>query len=641
MSYESIIRSMLTMDSAQFKSEIQKAGQTSDSLKAKFGELKSYIAGAFTVSGIIAFGKTVLDTADKIANASERMKILPETFQTIEVVAKRSGVEMGAIEGAVSHLGRAGAEAAEGNKNLAAAFRTLGIDAKSFVGLSVDEKMGVIAKAMYDNRDSVAGTAAAYDLLGRGAGRLIGIMQTLGKDGIEKLKQGFIDMGLVLSNETIKQIDETGDSLEEIGKRFRNFGVDTAGFISRFAAAWGDVSVQVKRYEENNALVNASLEKHERKAREVAATQAEVEKKIKAQADLEAALVEYNNAKAALKGDVILPQEERALMIADKIDELEKEIRDSYESQYLSATERTKKETEILKLRKELKGIHEAMVKELIEEENKRLETQAKIEERILEAERLLAEMQSNNAFERMTQEQQLEVLKDRVAKAQKAVNDMVASGVVKTEKFVAAQIDLESATHELAKAQEAVTKESGNASDNASDAKDSTDGAKDGTTEWREELKNLNAQELGVLITNMNLLQQALQGIAAGGGFPKIELPDLSKFEIPEWMTKGNSVTLVNNFLDALRRLATAQIDTSNLEYLKNLDFKLPDTSKTDLDGLVDILKATEKAKFGAIDIKLNYPEGGIPVDATALKLDGIAESLAVIASMKGVIVA
>ncbi len=193
---------------------------------------------------------------------------------------------------------------------------------------------------------------------------------------------------------------------------------------------------------------------------------------------------------------------------------------------------------------------------------------------------------------------------------------------------------DLLDIQRDLASAENETVKASGAVTDNI---KKSTEE----TSNLRKEIGQMNTFEMGRLLLNMELLKNGLDKIAAQGGFPKIEIPDLSGLTLPDWMLKGNSVDKVRNFIDSLAALARglAAGKFEGLEKLKDMEINVPDTTKTDLKGLAALLEATKNAKFGELKIGLDYPDAGVPVDASNLKLDSIEESLAVLAGLKGII--
>lgn len=253
---------------------------------------------------------------------------------------------------------------------------------------------------------------------------------------------------------------------------------------------------------------------------------------------------------------------------------------------------------------------------------------------KVVDAEERYNERVEKLALGRMPLEDKIVALRAKQSELLALIGEAEEKGLGRTLETFDLKNKLLDVQQELSRAEGDTSKKSAEVTDNV---KQSTDQAE----KLRTEIGKMNVFEVGTLIKNMKLLQLGLQAISDSGGFPEINIPDLSGLELPDWMLKGNAVDKVRNFIDALAGLARglAGGKFEGLEKLKDLDFKLPDTTKVDLKGLAEILKATKDAKFGSLSLTVDYPDAGIPLDVSNLKLDSIEESLAVLAGMKGVI--
>ena len=159
-------------------------------------------AGAGAAAGVaavgtaaVAAGKELYDMAyaaaqagDAIDEASQRVGLDAETWQSLSYAAKMSGVEVSTLETAAKKLKSTGSD------------------------LNLDEAIEQVASI----KDPAERSAKAFELFGKSAAYQMGPMLEQGADAINDLKATARDCGMVMSEESVKASAEFNDSLDNL-----------------------------------------------------------------------------------------------------------------------------------------------------------------------------------------------------------------------------------------------------------------------------------------------------------------------------------------------------------------------------------------------------------------------------------------
>ncbi|HZR84762.1 MAG TPA: hypothetical protein VFD92_26945 [Candidatus Binatia bacterium] len=164
-----------------------------------------------------------VERADAINDMSQKLGVSVETLSSFELAAKTAGSSLDGLGQGFKFLSKNLADAAGGNKDLAATFTALGVDARA--GLS--DTSGVMLKladAFSHAEDSGAKTALALQLLGRSGNELVPFLNQ-GREEIARLVDLSDRLGATLSGDTTRAADAFNDNLAIMGTAIT--GVET------------------------------------------------------------------------------------------------------------------------------------------------------------------------------------------------------------------------------------------------------------------------------------------------------------------------------------------------------------------------------------------------------------------------------
>ena len=169
-------------------------------------------AGSAILAPLLAVFASTVDHLDELDEAASRLGTTPEVFDALSKSAKMAGVEAEMLESNVSRMQAVLADAAAGGKETAAAFESLGLNAKEIIDLPLDEQLAAIADGLAKIDNAAQKTAAARKIFGKGGAGLLPLLGG-GGDGVREAMSGFRDPAL---NEAAKNAGRLGDAFDKV-----------------------------------------------------------------------------------------------------------------------------------------------------------------------------------------------------------------------------------------------------------------------------------------------------------------------------------------------------------------------------------------------------------------------------------------
>jgi hypothetical protein len=219
---------ILTGDSSNFRSMID----SSTAIVGRFDGMLKKVGAALTVGSVVGFFKTVAEKAGALQDLSDRLGVGTDALQAFDHNVKQAG---GSSEQAVQawDKGRKALDnLAIGNEAATEQFARLGLSAKSFVGLNLEQSLELIAKGYKENAGEAGAYDAITDILGsKSAPALLVALTQLGEEGFGAMIKGAREAGVVIESETIAKIDTLGDTLDKQKTKLIAAGASVLGFV--------------------------------------------------------------------------------------------------------------------------------------------------------------------------------------------------------------------------------------------------------------------------------------------------------------------------------------------------------------------------------------------------------------------------
>lgn len=155
------------------------------------------------------------ESADEIDKLSERTGINREELQRWKYAAGQSGADIGKLEVGIKKLSESMVGAGEGSQKNIDAFGQLGISIDDLKNKSQEDIFAGVMKGLASMPEGAERNALGNSLLGKSYTELMPLLNA-GADGMQDLMNRADELGIVLSEESIKANVKFGDSLADV-----------------------------------------------------------------------------------------------------------------------------------------------------------------------------------------------------------------------------------------------------------------------------------------------------------------------------------------------------------------------------------------------------------------------------------------
>lgn len=172
----------------------------------------SIAAGITTILGPVAAINLFSNYGDNAAKAAKKLQVNVQQLQEMRHAAGLAGIEVQRFDDALNQLNKASAYAASGNQRFTVIFEKLGVNAKNFLSLGLNEKLITL-------RDSLAKlsqadqTFVAFKLFGDSAGQITSFLKDT---NFEEAAAEARLLGVVLGDEAAGKAELLNDTLSRL-----------------------------------------------------------------------------------------------------------------------------------------------------------------------------------------------------------------------------------------------------------------------------------------------------------------------------------------------------------------------------------------------------------------------------------------
>lgn len=246
----------IAADISGLKDGVDKAAKATQGLETAASRMGTALAGAFTVTALVSFGKVLLADADALVKMSDRTGATIEGLQRLQAAGDDAGNTIEQMTGAINKLQNALVSGSEPAIN---ALNKLGLSVEDIRAMKPDEAFIAISDAIRQIQDPAEQTRIAMELFGKSGAE---ILPTL-KRGFDDLKDSAVGM----SEETVSRLNEFG---ARIAKLTRTVKALAAEGLVRLVDAFDPMGAALERGAKES-------DKYEKKLREqVSAAQAAI-----------------------------------------------------------------------------------------------------------------------------------------------------------------------------------------------------------------------------------------------------------------------------------------------------------------------------------------------------------------------------
>lgn len=230
------------IDNAKADASIDKTTKKAEGSGSKMGSafktitngavaMGTAVVTAATTVGTAAYGMAMktADQADYIDKLSERTGINREELQRWKHAADQSGVSIDSFKNGIKKMSDVVDDANNGSNTARTSLERLGLSLDDLNKMSTEEQFNTITAALADMEAGAERNALGNDLLGKSYTEMLPMLNA-GSEGMKALKKEADDLGLVMSEKTVKAGVVLGDTIANV----KDAGT---GLLNRIGAA--------------------------------------------------------------------------------------------------------------------------------------------------------------------------------------------------------------------------------------------------------------------------------------------------------------------------------------------------------------------------------------------------------------------
>ena len=205
----------------------------------------------------IAAGKLFAGMGTEITDISRRTGASTDALQSLGYAAKRTGQDLGAIEGALTHVRDKITEAARGSEDAQLAFGRLGLSFLNLSRMRPEDQFRTIAERLNQIPNRAIRAALAAELLGSAD-----LLPTI--DGMKEMEARARRLGLVLSGDTVAAGKQLGNAIEDLHSNLTAtasvIGAKISPAITQLISRWVEMSGHTRAWIADNTAMFSSAE---------------------------------------------------------------------------------------------------------------------------------------------------------------------------------------------------------------------------------------------------------------------------------------------------------------------------------------------------------------------------------------------
>lgn len=241
----------LRASTASFASDLGKASQlsfnTSKEIERSFKRIGTAVTAAIATAATatVAFTAKSIEMADAAGKSAQALGLSVEQFTGLSYAAKISNVDVGQLTGAITIMARNLDKANQATNQGKAAHSALATLFRGNIPAfkSTDEAFLGIAQRLSELPPGLQKVGLATQIFGRGALALIPLLDE-GADGIERLRDRALELGVVITGKTAAAADKFNDTLEDLRVIVQGFGLKLAEALLPFMQTLANLMVE-------------------------------------------------------------------------------------------------------------------------------------------------------------------------------------------------------------------------------------------------------------------------------------------------------------------------------------------------------------------------------------------------------------
>lgn len=224
----------LTLDNSDYEKKLDQSQKSAGSFSSKIGTaFKTGVrAVAGFTTGVVAAGTAIAALAINFINAgselddnAQKLGISTEAYQYWSLVLQRAGSDASQLSMAIRNMTTFVENLSAGQGDALLTLQKLGIGYEDFMAMNTEEKLYAIVEALQGMKSQTDKVTIAQDIFGSRVYQELLPLLGMQQGSLEDLREEFEGLGLVLSDNTIKNIAAVGDKVDNLTNTIKTAGL--------------------------------------------------------------------------------------------------------------------------------------------------------------------------------------------------------------------------------------------------------------------------------------------------------------------------------------------------------------------------------------------------------------------------------
>lgn len=182
----------------------------------KLGEIAEAVGLVELTKQIGEFVAQTLEAAEAIGKLQQVTGGSVETLSALSAAATLADLSQEDLTSGLSKFTKTLGEVQKGSAPVIDALHRIGLSQKDLAGLSTDQAFVKVSTALSQYADGTNKATIAQDLFGKSGTKLIPLLNEVGTEGIDKLKDKARDLGVLLDQNTVDAATRANDAMKEL-----------------------------------------------------------------------------------------------------------------------------------------------------------------------------------------------------------------------------------------------------------------------------------------------------------------------------------------------------------------------------------------------------------------------------------------
>lgn len=216
----------LTLDNSDYEKKLDQSQKSASSFSSKVGTafktgvraVAGFVAGVTAASAAIgALVVKFVDAGSEIDDNAQKLGISTEAYQYWSLVLQRAGSDASNLSMVIRNLTTFTNELSTGQGDALLTLQELGIGYEEFMAMNTEEQLYTIIEALQGMESQTDKVAIAQEIFGNRVYQELLPLLNMEQGSLQDLSAEFENLGLIMSDDTVKSIAEVGDRLDNLG----------------------------------------------------------------------------------------------------------------------------------------------------------------------------------------------------------------------------------------------------------------------------------------------------------------------------------------------------------------------------------------------------------------------------------------